>query len=78
MTREASFSTPPLLMNLNPRRFAVQALVPCPTRALAQQVTQEVRRLARAEDDIKALTLCGGAPIRNPLARPALAADHGR
>ena len=37
-----------LLANLNPRRFAVQALVLCPTRELADQVTLEVRRLARA------------------------------
>ena len=35
-----------LLANLNVRRFAVQALVLCPTRELAEQVTQEVRRLA--------------------------------
>ncbi|UXH80988.1 ATP-dependent RNA helicase DbpA [Roseateles amylovorans] len=60
--------TLPLLANLNPRRFAVQALVLCPTRELADQVTQEIRRLARAEDNIKTLTLCGGAPIRNQLA----------
>src|SRR5438477_11455300 len=52
--------TLPLLANLNPRRFAVQALVLCPTRELAEQVTQEIRRLARAEDNIKTLTLCGG------------------
>src|SRR6187431_2839433 len=50
-----------LLANLNPRRFAVQALVLCPTRELAEQVTQEIRRLARAEDHVKVLTLCGGA-----------------
>ena len=42
-----------LLANLNPRRFAVQALVLCPTRELADQVTTEIRRLARAEDNIK-------------------------
>src|SRR6218665_2570842 len=60
--------TLPLLANLNPRRFAVQALVLCPTRELAEQVTLEVRRLARAEDNIKTLTLCGGAPLRNQLA----------
>ena len=60
--------TLPLLANLNPRRFAVQALVLCPTRELAEQVTQEIRRLARAEDNIKTLTLCGGAPIRAQLA----------
>ena len=60
--------TLPLLTRLNPRRFAVQALVLCPTRELAEQVTQEIRRLARAEDNIKTLTLCGGTPIRNQLA----------
>jgi len=60
--------TLPLLANLNPRRFAVQALVLCPTRELADQVTQEIRRLARAEDNIKTLTLCGGVPLRSQLA----------
>jgi ATP-independent RNA helicase DbpA len=39
-----------LLERLNPRRFAVQALVLCPTRELADQVAVEVRRLARALD----------------------------
>ena len=58
----------PLLANLNPRRFAVQALVLCPTRELADQVAQEIRRLARAEDNVKTLTLCGGAPMRSQLA----------
>ncbi|RTL32822.1 MAG: ATP-dependent RNA helicase DbpA [Burkholderiales bacterium] len=54
----------PLLSNLDARRLAVQALVLCPTRELADQVTQEIRRLARAEDNIKILTLCGGSPMR--------------
>ncbi len=62
-----------LLANLNPRRFAVQALVLCPTRELADQVTQELRRLARAEDHIKVLTLCGGATMRPQLA----SLEHG-
>jgi ATP-dependent RNA helicase DbpA len=57
-----------LLANLNVRRFAIQALVLCPTRELADQVTQEVRRLARAEDHIKVLTLCGGTTMRPQLA----------
>jgi len=60
--------TLPLLVNLNPRRFAVQALVLCPTRELADQVAQEIRRVARAEHNVKTLTLCGGSPIRNQLA----------
>ena len=62
-----------LLANLNVRRFAVQSLVLCPTRELADQVTQEVRRLARAEDHIKVLTLCGGATMRPQLA----SLEHG-
>ncbi len=57
-----------LLANLNPRRFAVQALVLCPTRELADQVTTEIRRLARAEDNVKVVTLCGGVPLRGQLA----------
>jgi ATP-independent RNA helicase DbpA len=62
-----------LLDRLNPRRFAVQALVLCPTRELADQVTQEIRRLARAEDSIKVLTLCGGATMRPQIA----SLEHG-
>ena len=62
-----------LLTNLNPRRFAVQSMVLCPTRELADQVTQEIRRLARSEDNIKILTLCGGTTIR--LQRDSL--EHG-
>ncbi|TBR14748.1 MAG: ATP-dependent RNA helicase DbpA, partial [Rugosibacter sp.] len=54
----------PLLTKLNPRNFAVQALVLCPTRELADQVTQEIRRLARGENNIKVLTLCGGNTLR--------------
>jgi len=62
-----------LLANLNVRRFAVQALVLCPTRELADQVTQELRRLARAEGDIKILTLCGGSTLRPQL----VSLEHG-
>lgn len=62
-----------LLANLNPRRFAVQALVLCPTRELADQVTTEIRRLARAEENIKVVTLCGGVPLRGQM----LSLEHG-
>jgi len=57
-----------LLASLNARRFAVQSLVLCPTRELADQVTNEIRRLARADDNIKVVTLCGGVPLRGQLA----------
>jgi ATP-independent RNA helicase DbpA len=62
-----------LLANLNPRRFAVQTLVLCPTRELADQVTTEIRRLARSEDNIKVVTLCGGVPLRGQTA----SLEHG-
>ncbi|UDF33456.1 UNVERIFIED_ORG: ATP-dependent RNA helicase DbpA [Shinella sp. XGS7] len=53
-----------LLHRLDAGVMEVQALVLCPTRELAEQVTQEIRRLARAADNIKVLTLCGGSPLR--------------
>jgi ATP-dependent RNA helicase DbpA len=62
-----------LLANLNPRRFAVQSLVLCPTRELADQVAAELRRLARAQDNIKIVTLCGGVPLRGQTA----SLEHG-
>jgi ATP-dependent RNA helicase DbpA len=61
--KTAAFSLA-LLARLDARNFAVQAMVLCPTRELADQVTQEIRRLARAEQNIKVLTLCGGTPMR--------------
>ncbi|CCD35775.1 ATP-dependent RNA helicase DbpA [Candidatus Paraburkholderia kirkii UZHbot1] len=65
--------TLPLLAKLDADRFAVQALVLCPTRELADQVTQEIRRLARAEEKVKVLTLCGGTPMRPQIA----SLEHG-
>jgi len=56
-----------LLTRLDPKNFAVQAMVLCPTRELADQVTQEIRRLARFEDNIKILSLCGGTPMRGQI-----------
>lgn len=41
-----------------------QALVICPTRELADQVSKELRRLARFMPNICVLTLCGGKPFR--------------
>ncbi|MDY7577451.1 ATP-dependent RNA helicase DbpA [Herbaspirillum sp. RTI4] len=62
-----------ILFKLNPTYFAIQALVLCPTRELADQVSNELRRLARFADNIKVLTLCGGAPMRPQIA----SLEHG-
>ena len=62
-----------LLSKINPRFFAVQAIVLCPTRELADQVTQEIRRLARFADNIKIIALCGGSTMRPQIA----SLEHG-
>jgi ATP-independent RNA helicase DbpA len=62
-----------ILHKLNTTYFATQALVLCPTRELADQVSNELRRLARFADNIKVLTLCGGAPMRPQIA----SLEHG-
>jgi ATP-independent RNA helicase DbpA len=54
----------PLVEKLTANFHAVQALVMCPTRELADQVTTEIRRLARATANIKVVTLCGGVALR--------------
>ena len=65
--KTAAFALP-LLERLNPRWFAVQSLVLCPTRELADQVATEIRRLARAQDNIKVVTVYGGVPSRGQIA----------
>ncbi|MEL0613503.1 ATP-dependent RNA helicase DbpA [Marinomonas arenicola] len=52
-----------LLLKINPRYFGVQALVMCPTRELADQVSKEIRKVARFLENIKVLSLCGGMPF---------------
>lgn len=61
--KTAAFALP-ILKNLKQPLFKVQSLVLCPTRELAEQVSQEIRRLARFADNIKVLALCGGTLIR--------------
>ncbi len=52
-----------LLHKLDARVYTTQALVLCPTRELADQVSREIRRLARTIPNTKILTLCGGKPL---------------
>ncbi len=62
-----------ILHKLNPAWFAIQGLVLCPTRELADQVANELRRLARGEGNIKVLTLTGGTAMRPQVA----SLEHG-
>ncbi len=52
-----------LLEKLEVKRFRIQSLVLCPTRELADQVANEIRKLARCIHNIKVLTLCGGTAL---------------
>lgn len=53
-----------LLHRLNIHNYAVQALILCPTRELAEQVCQALRKLARLLPNVKILNLSGGIPIK--------------
>lgn len=57
----------PLLETVNPRRKSLQALVLCPTRELAVQVSEEIRRLSKYKRDIKILPIYGGQSIERQL-----------
>jgi len=57
-----------LLSSLDATAVRLQGLVLCPTRELADQVSREIRRLARFIPNVKVLTLCGGVPLRPHLA----------
>ena len=70
--KTAAFALP-LLHKLRVDAITVQALVLCPTRELADQVTLELRRLARYEANTRILTLVGGIPLRPQLA----SLEHG-
>ena len=62
-----------LLSMLDTRLFKIQALVLCPTRELADQVSVEIRRLARGIPNVKIITLCGGSALRPQ----AASLEHG-
>ena len=53
----------PVIEQLIVAEFFVQILVLCPTRELADQVAKAVRELARAKDNVKIISLCGGVSI---------------
>lgn len=57
-----------LLNKLETKNYQTQALILCPTRELAVQVSTEIRRLARAIPNTKLVTLCGGKSMHPQLA----------
>lgn len=55
------------LNHLNIQHYAIQALILCPTRELAEQVTKALRTLARLLPNVKVLNLSGGIPMKPQL-----------
>ena len=53
-----------LLSTIDFSLFKTQGLVLCPTRELAEQVSSELRRLARSIPNVKIITLYGGTPLK--------------
>lgn len=62
-TGKTAAYTIPMLMKINPQIKKPQAIVLCPTRELAVQVTEEIRKLAKYMSDIKVLPVYGGQEI---------------
>src|ERR1035437_3687760 len=65
----AAFAVP-ILEQLDPNSESVQALVLCPTRELAAQVTIEFEKLAKGRS-VQILTVVRGDPTRRQLAGPS-------
>ena len=57
-----------LLQRLDAAAVRTQALVLCPTRELAEQVGEQLRRLATGVPNVKLSVLCGGIPLAPQLA----------
>lgn len=57
-----------VINKLNVRKFRIQSVILCPTRELANQVAEELRKLARFIHNVKILTLCGGVAFKPQVA----------
>ncbi len=53
----------PIIEKINKDETKVQAIILCPTRELAVQITEEFRRFTKYEDNIKCLAVYGGEQI---------------
>ena len=67
--KTAAFSIP-ILENISPDEKRIQALVLCPTRELAVQVTGEIKKLAKYKRQVHTLAVYGGEPIDKQIKSP--------
>ena len=79
----------PLLQKIDPKNKKPQAIILCPTRELAIQVSEEIRRLAKYMHGVKVLPIYGGQEIGRQIrslkdgvqviiGTPGLVMDHMR
>lgn len=64
--KTASYSLP-MLEKIDPKLKKVQAIILCPTRELAVQVTDEIRKFNKYQEGIKCVTIYGGQAIENQI-----------
>ena len=57
----------PILEKVDPKNKHLQAIVLCPTRELAIQVSKEIRKLGMFKSGIKTLPVYGGQPIERQI-----------
>lgn len=57
----------PILEKIEAGNKKIQSLVMCPTRELAVQVTEELKKLAKYKKDINVLAIYGGQPIERQI-----------
>ncbi|MGA3174898.1 MAG: DEAD/DEAH box helicase [Syntrophorhabdales bacterium] len=57
----------PIIESLSPKGRNLEALILCPTRELAVQVADEIKRLARYRRDAHIVAVYGGQPIQKQL-----------
>lgn len=64
--KTAAFSIP-LLQNIDRNSRSLQAVVLCPTRELAIQVSEEMRKLTKYMSGVRTLPIYGGQPINRQI-----------
>jgi ATP-dependent RNA helicase DeaD len=60
--KTAAFAIP-VLERVDPKNRAVQAIILCPTRELALQVTEQFRKLGKYQSGVLSMAVYGGQPI---------------
>lgn len=64
--KTASFGIP-MIEKIDAKSKKIQSIILCPTRELAVQVTQELRKYLKYHENIKCIAICGGESIERQI-----------